>query len=133
MPLIASASSAAGSLRQEVLVDGRFGLVTDEPEALGGTDEGPTPHELLVGAMAACVATTIQVFAGRHGWALGDLRVEVSYDQSTTPRGVDVQIHTSEPLDEKVQARVLAAAKACKVRKAIEAGMVFHEALAAGS
>ena len=32
----------------EVEVNGRHTIVTDEPEGLGGTDQGPAPHELEI-------------------------------------------------------------------------------------
>ena len=47
MTLIASAHSTGDTLRQDVLIDGRHSLTTDEPPRLGGTDRGPAPHELL--------------------------------------------------------------------------------------
>ena len=47
MAITATARRTGGDLRCEVDVDGRHVIVTDEPERLGGTDEGPAPHELL--------------------------------------------------------------------------------------
>ena len=47
MSLTATARSIGDTFRQEVLVDGRHRLVTDEPGEVGGTDTGPAPHELL--------------------------------------------------------------------------------------
>jgi uncharacterized OsmC-like protein len=53
MSLTATARSIPGTLRQEVLIDGRHQLVTDEPPSLGGGGAGPAPHELLPAALAA--------------------------------------------------------------------------------
>ena len=52
MTLIASAHSSGDTLRQDVLIDGRHRLTTDEPPRLGGTDRGPAPHELVPAALA---------------------------------------------------------------------------------
>ena len=71
MSLVATSFSTPGSLRQEVVVDGRFRLATDEPVRLGGTDSAPSPHELLPAAIAACVSTNILMYAQTKGWELG--------------------------------------------------------------
>jgi putative redox protein len=59
---------------------GRHQLVADEPAARGGSDVGPTPFELLVGALAACTATTLRMYADRKGWELTTIDVDVRYD-----------------------------------------------------
>jgi uncharacterized OsmC-like protein len=43
----ATARSIDGTLRNEVDVNGRHTLVTDEPESVGGTNAGPAPHDLV--------------------------------------------------------------------------------------
>ena len=50
-------------------------LISDEAAELGGTDSGPAPTELLLGALASCVAITLQMYAARKGW--DPARVEV--------------------------------------------------------
>ena len=86
MSLTATARSAGDTLRQEVLVDGRHRLTTDEPAQLGGTDTGPAPHELVPAALAACVAVTIRMYARTKGWTLGELASTSS--TTTRPRRV---------------------------------------------
>ncbi len=63
MSLSASARSVPGTLRTDVLVDGRFHLVTDEPAVVGGDGSAPAPHELFPAALASCVATTLVMYA----------------------------------------------------------------------
>ena len=127
MSLIATARSASNSMRQEILVDGRFALVTDEPERLGGTDEGPAPHELFPAALASCVATTIRLYARTKGWDLGELSVDVVYDHTSTPRHFDIAINLPPELDEDRVRRIMRAAETCPIRRAIEAGITFDE------
>jgi putative redox protein len=57
-------------------------LVADEPEADGGEDQGPTPQELLAGSLAACTAITIEMYARRNEWDLGDVEVQCDYEQA---------------------------------------------------
>ena len=43
MSLTASARSIPDTLRQEVVIDGQHGLITDEPERVGGEGSAPAP------------------------------------------------------------------------------------------
>jgi putative redox protein len=128
MGLHATSSSLAGSLRQDVLVDGRFRLATDEPRRLGGTDSAPSPHELLPAALAACVATTLRLAAPGRGWRLGRVEVDVDYDPHATPRSCEVVIRTEYPLAGAQLGRLAKVAATCPVRRALEGGgTVFTE------
>jgi putative redox protein len=131
MSLKATAHSDGG-LRQDVLVDGRFRLVTDEPEHLGGTDAGPAPHELLPAALAACIGVTLAKYAQTKDWGLGDIDVDVVYDNRATPRVFDVAIRLSRPLSDEQLTRLDKVAAACPVRRSLEAGFEFHEHLEVG-
>jgi putative redox protein len=126
----ASARSSGGTLRHEVDVNGRHTIVTDEPIALGGTDAGPAPHELLAAMLAACASTTVVLYARRKGWQLDDVRVDVSYDPETTPRRAELTMHLPPGLSAEQLARLERVAAACPARRALEAGFVFEERLA---
>ena len=132
MGLTATARSTGDTLRQEILVDGRHRLVTDEPEKLGGTDTGPAPHELFPAALAGCVATTIRIYARTKGWTLGELEVAVDYDHKSVPRRFDVTVTVSSELTPEQRDRIERAIRTCPLRRSIEAGIEFHEHLADG-
>lgn len=53
-------------------------LITDLPEALMGTDRGPSPLELAVSALGSCIATTLVAHASSREIRLDGLRVNVS-------------------------------------------------------
>jgi putative redox protein len=129
MSLTASAHSVGDTLRQDVLIDGRHRLVTDEPTRLGGTDAGPAPHELLPAALAACIGTTVRIYARTKGWQLGELSIDVVYDHTATPRHFDVTVNLPDDLSAEQTKRLMRVAEACPVRRAIEAGMSFDEHL----
>ena len=126
MSLTATSYSVEGSLRQDVLVDGRFHLATDEPPALGGEGSAPAPHELLPAALASCVSTTIAMYARTKGWELGRIEVDVEYEQRP-PRRCEIAIRVERPLSGEQVARLRKVAAACPVRRAIEDGVAFHE------
>jgi putative redox protein len=131
--LRATSRSIPGSLRQRVVVDGRHVLVTDEPEHLGGTDTGPAPHELVAAAVAACVSTTLVMYAEKRALDLGGVEVEVDYDNKAIPRRCDVRIRLGRPFTDEELAKLEKVAAACPVRRALEGGVVFEERIEASA
>jgi putative redox protein len=127
MSLTATARSVPGTLRQEVVVDGRHRLVTDEPERLGGEGSGPAPHELFPAALASCVSTTLVTYAYTKGWDLGHVTVDVDYDNRSTPRRFDISIRLTGDLDDEQLTRLEKVAASCPIRRALEAGFEFEE------
>ena len=129
MSLTATARSIPGTLRQEVVIDGTHRLITDEPERLGGEGSAPAPHELFPAALAACVSTTLVMYARTKGWELGDVRVVVDYDNRSTPRRFDVTIDLGGELTTEQLSRLRRVAESCPVRRSIEAGIEFQETI----
>ena len=127
MSLVAQARSIPGSLRQDVVVDGRFHLVTDEPERLGGDGSAPSPHELLPAAIASCVSTTLLMYARTKGWELGRVEVDVAYDHRSTDRRCHVVVRVEAPLTEEQLERLEKVAATCPVRRALEGAVTFTE------
>lgn len=72
-------SRQAGGLRSEVQTR-RFKLTVDEPEALGGTDQGPNPVELVLAALASCQEITYRLYADSLGIPLDSVSVKVDGD-----------------------------------------------------
>jgi putative redox protein len=127
MTLHASSHSVGGSLRQELVVGGRYRLATDEPERLGGTESGPAPHELLPAALASCIGTTVLMYAHTKEWPLQDVVVDVEYDHKSTPRAFAIDLRLVGPLDAEQAARLEKVAATCPLRRALEAGFAFFE------
>jgi putative redox protein len=127
MSLHAKARSIPGTLRQEVLIDGKHRLITDEPERVGGDGSAPAPHELLPAALAACISTTLVMYARTKGWELGEVTVAVDYDHTSTPRRFDVAVELGGDLSDEQLERLEKVAAACPVRRSIEAGIEFFE------
>ncbi|MBV9805120.1 MAG: OsmC family protein [Solirubrobacterales bacterium] len=57
----------------------RHELTADEPSGHGGDDEGPSPQELLAASLASCTAITIEMYAERKGWDIGQVEVDCEY------------------------------------------------------
>ena len=59
----------------------QFSWRSDEPPSVGGTDTGPTPYEILLGALAACIATTLRLYANHKRMSLAGVDVELAFDR----------------------------------------------------
>jgi putative redox protein len=129
MSLSATARSIPGTLRQQVVIDGQHRLITDEPERLGGDGSGPAPHELFPAALAACISTTLVMYARTKGWDLEDVNVAVDYDHRSTPRRFDVAIELGGGLSKAQRERLERVARSCPLRRSIEAGIEFEETI----
>jgi putative redox protein len=74
---LGSAHATSGEGYEQLIRLGRHELLADEPEARGGKDKGPNPFSLVLAGLATCTGITLQMYAKRHGWTLGALRVDV--------------------------------------------------------
>jgi putative redox protein len=125
--LTATSRAIPGTLGQEVVVDGRYVVYTDEPVRVGGGGGAPSPHELLPAALAACVGTSLVMYARTKSWDLGDVSVDVDYDHRSTPRRCRIEIRIGAELAGAQLERLERVAAACPVRRSLEGGVKFHE------
>lgn len=98
-------------------------LIADEPEDRGGGDQGPKPTELLAASLASCAAITIEMYADRKEWDLGQVEVQVEFTETTsdTPAKFEVKIKVPTDLDDEQRERILVIAGKCPVHKALAA------------
>src|SRR2546423_11082030 len=54
-------------------------VASDEPQDTGGDDTGPSPQELLAASLASCTAITLEMYAERKGWDVGEVEVDCEY------------------------------------------------------
>jgi len=115
---VAVVKGGQGKMRQEISM-GRHRVTADVPEADGGEDAGPTPHDLLAGALGACTALTLKIYAARKQWALGDAEVTVSVEKTPELARMTREIRLVGALDDEQRARLLKVAEACPVHKTL--------------
>ncbi|HET7286924.1 MAG TPA: OsmC family protein [Pyrinomonadaceae bacterium] len=60
---------------------GAHTLIADEPKEVGGTDEGPSPYELLLAALGACTAMTLKMYVERKNLPITDVEVSLTFDR----------------------------------------------------
>lgn len=60
---------------------GRHSWRADEPPKAGGTDVGPTPYEMLLGALAACTCITLALYCRHKGIQLKSVSATYEHDR----------------------------------------------------
>lgn len=96
------------------------GLIVDEPERVGGTDTGPRPTAVLAMSLAACTAITVEMYADRKEWDVGDLEVVVDYE--IEPKGTsrfDVAVRVPNGLSDEQVERLEVIACKCPVHRVL--------------
>jgi putative redox protein len=112
------------------LVVGHHHLVADEPVDLGGGDTGPAPDELVLGALGACTAITLRMYAERKQWPLESVEVSLDYESRTKEKAVIRRtVHLTGPLDDEQRQRLLQIANACPVHRILTGAVEVPTAL----
>jgi putative redox protein len=106
-------------------------LTVDESVEAGGEDAGPDPQELLAASLAACTAITMEMYAERKGWEIGEVEVEVQY--SPAERGCPTKFELVLRLPEEMPAeqveRMRVIAAKCPVHRTLDGEVMFEERL----
>ena len=94
----------------------------DETEEDGGGDAGPRPTELLAAALATCTAITIEMYADRKEWELGDVEVIRRLRDAHAPRrrrSCETTIKVAAELTDEQRERILVIAGKCPVHRTL--------------
>ena len=117
-----------GSLKHYIEI-GRHHVTSDEPEERGGRDEGPSPQELLAASLASCTAITIEMYARRKEWDIGEIAVDVDYEpaQRGSPTKFRMEVRLPKELPEEQRERLMQIAARCPVHRTLEGEVMFDE------
>ncbi len=118
-----------GNRLEHLVQVGRHRIVSDEPRDVGGDDAGPSPQELLAASLAACTAVTVEMYAQRKGWEIGDVVVDVDYEpaQRGSPTKFQMSVKLPKELPEEQRERLMQIAAKCPVHRTLEGEVMFEE------
>jgi putative redox protein len=104
----------------DVEIEGGHVVRLDEPTAAGGTDTGPSPTRLLAASLAGCTAITIEMFAERKEWEVGQVEVDVDVEyRDGAPVSFAVTLQLPSELSDEQRKRLLTVASKCPVHRLI--------------
>jgi putative redox protein len=122
----ATVESADGTYAQKIKAR-MHEWAAGEPKDLGGIDNGPTPYELLLSALGACTAITLEMYAARKGWPLEKVHVTLEHSKETRAGEndgkpvdmIDRLVRLDGPLDDEQRARLIDIANKCPVHNTL--------------
>jgi putative redox protein len=94
-----------------------FTLNSDVPESLGGENLGPTPHEFLEAALAACTAITLQMYAERKKIPLQSSDVQIKILQEGETNRISREIQLQGELSAEQKTLLMSIADKCPIHK----------------
>jgi putative redox protein len=106
-------------------------LTVDEPSDTGGSDAAPSPQELLAASLASCTATTMEMYAKRKGWDLGDIEVEARFKAAErgAPTTFELVLRLPDDLTEEQVHKLRVIAAKCPVHRALDGEVMFSESI----
>lgn len=96
----------------------KISWLADQTIEEGGTDLGPTPVEMLVSSLGACVATMIVYYAQQKKIDISEMTVDITFEKEKNPYRVskiDLKVHYPGKTDKKLQRIVERIAHTCIV------------------
>ena len=119
-----------GTMKHSIEV-GSHEVTSDEDREHGGTDAGPNPQELLAASLASCSAVTMEMYANRRGWDIGEVVVEVDYEpaQRGSPTSFRMAVRLPKELPEEQREKLMQIAAKCPVHRTLEGEVMFDEKL----
>ncbi|MFJ9947190.1 OsmC family protein [Kitasatospora sp. NPDC091207] len=121
---VVTGSSADAPFHVDVRA-GTHPLTADEPVRRGGSDSGPEPFALLLGALGSCTAITLRMYAERKEWPLETVRVRLGYETDGSRGRVSRLVAFTGALDDAQRARLLDVCERTPVTLALRAGVTI--------
>jgi putative redox protein len=123
----------------------QFTWHSDEPASVGGSDEGPTPYEILLGSLAACTTTTLRLYADHKGIDLSGVDVTLEFDRvhaddclecddalSGRIERVQTEVTLHGTFDDAQRKRLAQVARRCPVHKTLANGVEIFDSVSFG-
>jgi len=105
--------------KTKVYSGGHF-IYSDEPEDVGGTDEGMSPAALLLASLGSCTAITLRMYADRKNFNLDYVKIELEIckeEEMSAGTTIKRRIEFTGELTEEERKRLMVIADKCPIHK----------------
>lgn len=104
---------------QQKLTTGDLHYLSDVEISKGGSGTGPSPHEYLGAALAACTSMTLKMYAERKAMNLKNAIVTVEIERHDDVEILTRHIELVGDLDDQQRERLLEIAQKCPIHRAL--------------
>lgn len=104
---------------QQKLSTGDLHYLSDAEISKGGGGTGPSPHEYLGAALAACTSMTLKMYTERKAINLKNAIVTVDIERHDDVEVLTRHIELVGDLDDQQRERLLEIAQKCPIHKAL--------------
>jgi putative redox protein len=104
---------------QQKLSAGDLHFLSDQEVSKGGSGTGPSPHEYLGAALAACTSMTLKMYSARKEMELENAIVIVDIERTNDVETFSRDIQLQGNLSPEDKERLLEIANRCPIHKAL--------------
>ena len=97
-------------------------LGTEAPKDIGGKASAFSPTDLVAGALASCVLTTVAMYAEKHGLNLDGMTAKIGKAMTASPRRIGhlpLTVHLPASVADDVRPHLERVAYACPVHASL--------------
>lgn len=119
---------------QSIISNGRHAIVGDEPLTSKGTDQGFSPEDLILSALASCKVSTVRFIARKKGWTVRDVDAQLEMSVKRNPdrslvTTVQVKMEIEGDLTDEQRAELMHEADNCYIHRMIMGSWTIENAV----
>lgn len=108
-----------GNFTQSIRM-GKHIITADEPEAIGGNDNGPNPYDLLLASLGACISITLRMYALRKNIPLKTMHIRLDHQKVDDEDLIHSTVYVEGDLTSSQKEELLKIAEKCPIHKTLE-------------
>lgn len=108
-----------GNFTQSIRM-GKHIITADEPEVIGGNDNGPNPYDLLLASLGACTSITLRMYVLRKNIPLKGIHISLDHQKVDDEDIIHCILYLEGDLTSTQKEDLLRIAEKCPIHKTLE-------------